>query len=92
MTSEHFTALLEHLSAKTDKEGWSSLPDGRSMTVYAAHDGVPLTVARIEALSAKGPLVRIRTFKGEHYVLSLDDLFAVAADSTPAQTRKAGFL
>ena len=92
MTEEHLAALLDHLSAKTDKEGWSTLAEGRSFTIYAAHDGVSLTVAKVEAIATKGSLVRARTAKGEQYVLSLDDLFAVSVDSAPAQTRKAGFL
>jgi hypothetical protein len=92
MTQEHLSALLEIMEAKADKEGWSTLPDGRSFTLYAAHDGVALTVAKVEAISPKGPLVRARTAKGEKYVFALDDLFAVSADSAPAQARKAGFL
>jgi hypothetical protein len=92
MTQEHLSALLETLEAKADKEGWSTLSDGRSFTLYAAHGGVALTVAKVEAVSAKGLLLRARTTKGERYVFALDDLFAVAADSAPAQTRKAGFL
>ncbi len=83
--------LLEALGAKADNEGWSSLSDGRTLTLYVAHDGVPLTVAKVEAL-VRGPLVRARTTKGEVYIVALEDLFAVAADATPTQARKAGFL
>ena len=66
-------------------------PDGRTSTLYAAHQGVPLTVPRVEAVTSKGGLVRARTAKGELYLLSLEDLFAAAAEGTATQTRKAGF-
>ncbi len=92
MTQEHLSAILELFFAKPDSDGWSALTDGRCLTLYAAHAGAQLTVAKVEALSGRGPLVRARTSKGEHYVLALEDLFAVAAEATPTQTRKAGFL
>lgn len=92
MTQEHLSAILDILTAKLDSDGWSSLPEGRCLTLYAAHGGAQLTVAKVEAVSGRGPLVRARTGKGEVYVLALEDLFAVAADAAPTQTRKAGFL
>jgi hypothetical protein len=91
MTEEHLHAILELLSTRTDKEGWSSLSEGRTITLYAAHDGVQLTVARVEAVALKGGLVRARTNKGELYLLALEDVFAAAAEGTATQTRKAGF-
>jgi hypothetical protein len=91
MTQDQLTAILDAISAKPDKAGWTALPDGRTMTLYAAHDGVPLTVARAEAISVKNGLVRARTAKGELYLLVLEDVFAVAAEGPAAQARKAGF-
>ncbi len=91
MTQDQLTAILETLSAKTDKAGWSALPDGRALTLYAAHDGVQLTIARVEAMAVKNGLVRVRTAKGEMYLIVLEDLFAVAAEATPAQARRPGF-
>jgi hypothetical protein len=91
MTQDQLTAILDAISAKADKAGWSALPDGRSLTLYVAHDGVPLTVARVDTLSVKNGLARARTVKGEMYVIVLDDLFAVAAEGTPSQARKPGF-
>ncbi len=91
MTQDQLTAILDSLSVKTDKAGWSALPDGRALTLYAAHDGAQLTIARVEAMAAKNGLVRVRTTKGEMFLIVLDDLFALAAEATPAQARKPGF-
>jgi hypothetical protein len=91
MTQDLLGAILETIAAKSDKAGWSALPEGRTLTLYAAHDGVQLTIARVEAMSAKNGLVRARTVKGEMYLVSLDDLFAMAAEATPTQARKPGF-
>ena len=91
MTDEHLSTILELLSAKADKDGWSSLSESRAITLYAAHDGVQLTVARVEAIASKSGLLRARTNKGELYLLALEDVFAAAAEGTATQTRKAGF-
>jgi hypothetical protein len=92
MIQEHLSAILDLISAKTEKDGWSVFPDGRGLTLYAAHDGVQLAVPRVEAIAVKGGLLRARTSKGELYVLALEDVFAVAAEATPTQARKAGFV
>jgi hypothetical protein len=91
MTQEHLAAILEIISAKSERDGWSTFPDGRALTIYAAHDGVQLTVARVEALAVKSGLVRARTTKGEMYLLALEDVFAAAAETAATQVRKAGF-
>jgi hypothetical protein len=90
MTQEHLSAILELISAKAEKDGWSTFPDGRGLTLYAAHDGVQLSVARVEAV--KAGLLRARTSKGEIYLLALEDVFAAAAEATATQARKAGFV
>jgi hypothetical protein len=92
MTQEHLSAILELMSAKTEKDGWSTFPDGRGLTLYAAHDGVQLTVPRVDAVAVKAGLMRARTSKGELYLLALEDVFAAAAEATPTQARKAGFV
>jgi hypothetical protein len=94
MTDEMLHAVLETAGAKLDKEGWSTLPEGRLMTLYAAHGGVPLTLAKIEGVKVSQRVVWARTLKGESYVISLEDLFAAALDrGHEAQAgRKAGFL
>jgi hypothetical protein len=92
MTQEHLAAILELISARSEKDGWSVFPDGRAVTLYAAHDGVQLTVARVEAVAVKAGLLRARTTKGELYLLALEDVFAAAAEGTAMQSRKAGFV
>jgi len=91
MTQDHLNAILDVISAKSDKDGWSTFGDGRALTFYAAHDGVQLTIARVEAVMVKAGLVRARTTRGETYLVALEDLFAAAAEATPTQSRKAGF-
>ena len=91
MTQEHLSAILELLSAKADKDGWSTFSDGRGLTLYAAHQGVQLTVPRVEAIAVKSGLVRARTAKGEIYIVALEDVFAAAAEAAATQARKAGF-
>jgi hypothetical protein len=91
MTQEHLSAILDLLSAKADKEGWSTFSEGRGLTLYVAHGGVPLTVPRVEAIAVKSGIVRARTAKGEVYIVALEDVFAAAAEATATQTRKAGF-
>ncbi len=94
MTDEMLHAVLETAGAKIDKDGWSALPEGRLMTLYAAHAGVPLTIAKIEAVKSSQRITWARNNKGESYVLNLDDLFAAALDRghEPQAGRKAGFL
>ena len=92
MIQEHLAAILELVSARSEKDGWSTFPDGRALTFYAAHDGVQLTVARVEAVAVKAGLLRARTTKGELYLLALEDVFAAATEASATQTRKAGFV
>jgi hypothetical protein len=94
MTDEMLRAVLEAGGAKADKDGWSALPDGRLVTLYAAHDGVGLTVAKVEAVKLTGRILSARSVKGEVFLLSFEDLFAAALDrgNESPSGRKAGFL
>ncbi|MFT3764000.1 MAG: hypothetical protein QM820_00510 [Minicystis sp.] len=94
MTDEMFRAVLETAGAKGDKDGWTTFPEGRLMTLYAAHNGVPLTIAKVEAVKSSQRTTWARTSKGETFVVSLDNLFAAALDrgNEAASGRKAGFL
>jgi hypothetical protein len=94
MTEEMLKAVLDTAHAKTDKEGASTLPEGRSMTLYAAHAGVSLTVSKVESVRVSHGIVRAKNTKGETFVLSVEDLFAAAVDAGGESTsgRKAGFL
>lgn len=87
--------VLEAAQAKTDKEGTSILPEGRSITLYAAHAGVSLTVGKVDSIRTSHGLVRARNTKGEMFIIAEDDLFAAAIDAgpgSPSGGRKAGFL
>ncbi|WP_437681573.1 hypothetical protein [Sorangium sp. So ce131] len=94
MTDDIVQAALDAAEAKIDKEGWAELPEGRLLTLYAAHDGVSLQVTKIEAILRVDGLLKARSNKGETFLLARKDVFAVALDggAKGAQARKAGFL
>ncbi|HEY4116649.1 MAG TPA: hypothetical protein VGM56_02285 [Byssovorax sp.] len=94
MTDDTLKNVLELVRATADKDGWSNLPDGKLMTLYAGHDGVPLTIQKIESLRVAQGIVRAKTAKGEEFMLAVADLFATALDAgtAAATARKAGFL
>jgi len=94
MTDDMLSAVLETAGAKTSKDGESRLPQGGTMTLYAAHDGVALTVTKIESMRRADGVVRARNVKGETFVVALEDLFAAAVDGGASAdgARKAGFL
>jgi hypothetical protein len=94
MTEEMLRAVLETAEAKSDKEGWATLPEGRSLTLYAAHNGASLTVAKVGALRVAQGIVRAKSAKGQLFLLALEDVFAAALDGAAesASARKAGFL
>jgi hypothetical protein len=93
MTGEHLEMILKNAQTKVEKDGFANLPDGSSLTLYIAHDGVSLTVPRVEAVKVEGELVFARTAKGERFSIGRSDLFAVAVDgaATGAPVRRAGF-
>jgi hypothetical protein len=94
MAEEMLKAVLETAQAKTDGAGATALPEGRSMTLYAAHDGVSLSVGKIESVRLGHGIVRAKNAKGEIFVLAMDDLFAAMVEpgSDAPVGRKAGFL
>ena len=94
MTADHLEAILKLAGAKTDREGWASLPDGATMTLHVAHDGAAMTVPRIEALRQDGELVVARNARRELFIIVRTDVFAVALEGEPAAgkvVRRAGF-
>ena len=92
MTSEHLEAVLKSVQAKQEKDGYYALPEGAALTLYAGHDGVPLTVSRVEGVKPDGELVYARTARREVYAFTKDDLFAVAVEGAVGQpARRAGF-
>jgi hypothetical protein len=92
MTGDHLEAILKNAQAKSEKDGYSVLPDGATMTLYAGHDGVPLTVPRVDGVKLEGEIVYARTARRETFALSRVDLFAVALEGAVGQpARRAGF-
>jgi hypothetical protein len=93
MTSDHLEAILKNAHAKADKEGWQTLPEGGTLTLYASHDGVGLTVSRVEAVRQESDVVYARTTKRELFAVVRGDLFAVAVDAAASgqPVRRAGF-
>jgi hypothetical protein len=93
MVGDSLSSILEKAQAKADKEGLLVLPDGTTATLYVSHNGVGLTVSKVDAIKKlDGGMVQARTTKRETYVVEIGDLFAVALDGaqgTPA--RRAGF-
>jgi hypothetical protein len=73
--------------------GFRDLPEKVRLTLYAARNGVGLTVPTIEAVARKGLSLHARTAKGELYVVQLEDVFAANVDGKvkPKSERKAGF-
>jgi hypothetical protein len=94
MTEDMFRSLLDDIGAKRDDEGVVRLPEDQLLTLYAAHDGVPLSVAKVEVLRLAHGVVRARTAKGESFYIAREDLFAMSVDggSKTQMGRKAGFL
>ena len=94
MTGDHLDAILKMAGAKSDKEGWVSLPDGSTMTLHVAHGGSGMTVPRVESVKQEGDLVYARNPKRELFALVRSDIFAVALEGEPnagKTVRRAGF-
>jgi hypothetical protein len=95
MTGDHLEAILKTASAKHEKDGWSSLPEGSTLTLHVAHDGAGMTVPRIEAVKQEGELVFARNTKRELFALVRSDVYAVVLEgetSTGKVVRRAGFV
>jgi hypothetical protein len=94
MTGEYLQTVLKNAQAKTDKDGFSNLPEGSSMTLYLAHDGVGLTVNRVESLRIDGGFIeaRMRSGKRECFMVQQTDVFAVSIEGSPGNPpKRAGF-
>jgi hypothetical protein len=95
MTGEHLDAILKSVQAKAGKDGAHSLPEGVTITLYLAHDGASLSVAKVESVKADGELIFARTVKKETFALARADIFAIATDGSSTASgespRRAGF-
>lgn len=87
-------AILKRAGA--EQEGAKAkLPEGRSLTLYVAHEGVSMSASSIVETEHDGELLYARNKKGEEFVLALGDVFAasITGGSTKSDRgRKAGFL
>lgn len=92
MTHEHLSALLTAGEAVKSGEGWMTLPDARSLTLYVAAGGSTLSIGRVQSLRHDGALLHAKTNKGEHYVVALEDAYAGSVDAPSGAAKKAGFL
>lgn len=94
MTGDHFDAILKVSGAKSEKDGWQTLPDGGTITLHVAHDGASMTISRIEAVRQDGDLVYARNPKREIFAVVRGDVYAVAIEgeaSAGKVVRRAGF-
>jgi hypothetical protein len=91
MTRDQLHTLLDALPSTKTEDGWFAPPAERLLTLYAARDGVGLTVSKVEAMHIDHDMLRARTNKGETYMLSAEDLFAIALEAPSTLGRKAGF-
>ncbi len=92
MTQDQLDAILKQLSAKTDKEGWWTMPEGSLLTIHVAHDGAQMAVQRIESLRVEGVIVTARTHRKELNCFVRDDVFALTSDGVSGEKgRRPGF-
>ena len=94
MTGEHLDAILKAVSAKPGKDGFLTVPEGTTITLYLAHDGASLSVPKVEGVKGDGELLFARTTKGETFAIARADVYAVATDGATAtgeSPRRAGF-
>jgi len=94
MTGEQLETILKAAQlAKAEKDGFASLPDGTTLTLYVARDGGTLTIARVDGVRLEGELVYARTSKRETtYIVVRSDVFAASIDGAVGQpARRAGF-
>ena len=94
MTGDHLEAILKVAGAKSEKDGWQTLPEGATLTLHVAHDGAGMTVSRIDAIKQDGDLIFARNPKRELFALARVDVYAVALEGEAAAgkvVRRAGF-
>jgi hypothetical protein len=94
MTGDHLDTILKMAGAKTEKDGFTTLPESSSMTLHVAHDGASMTVSRIDAVKQDGELLFARNPKKELFAIVRSDVFAVALEgegSVGKTPRRAGF-
>ncbi len=94
MTGDHFDAILKVSGAKSEKDGWHTLPDGGTMTLHVAHDGASMAISRVEAVRQDGELLFARNPKREIFAVVRSDVYAVGLEgeaNAGKVVRRAGF-
>ena len=94
MTDGMFKVVLERAGGKSKKDGTTELPDGRTLTLHAAHGGAALSVGKVTTVREKSGIIEASNVAGELFVLALEDVFAATVSGGDAGKpgRKAGFL
>lgn len=93
MKQQQLDSVLKSLAqASAGQQDEATLSTDRRLTLYAAHNGVGLTVGQVVEIQQphEGQLVA-RTHKGEEYHLALENVFAIAVGAPKEVERKAGF-
>lgn len=95
MIDEILKVALDAAEAKHESDGWAVLPEGRTLSLHAGHEGVGLNVTKVEAIQVTSGLVRARTIKGDTFLIPAKAVFAVALEGgtkAGGGGRRAGFL
>lgn len=91
MTHDQLAAILKASGARPGEDGYHVLPDGATLTLYLAADGVRLDVAKVTAMKLSGDAIEARTVKKVLFFVAAKDVFGAAIDTSESQTRRAGF-
>ena len=91
MTNDQLETILAAVPVEIDEQGWSVPPAERLLTLYVAHDGVSLTVSKVEGVKLQSELLHARTKKRELYIVPVASVFALAVEGEKTSERKAGF-
>ncbi len=90
MNAQELEAALSLAEAKAEGD-WQHLPEGKTMTLHVASNGVGLSVTKIKALRLAGTQVHTRNDKDDLCVVVATDVFACTVDAGGTRGRKAGF-
>ncbi|MCC6648821.1 MAG: hypothetical protein IT374_25055 [Polyangiaceae bacterium] len=92
MDQAHLATILGLAGGAAGADGFTELPDGKSITWYVAHAGASMNVSKSTACKLDGALLVARNHKGEVYVVALADVFGAALEGGSAvPARRAGF-
>ena len=92
MDKAHLATIIGLAGGKDGADGFTELPDGKSITWYVAHGGASMSIARSTSCKLDGALLLARSAKGELYVVELADVYAASVEGASASpARRAGF-